>query len=261
MVGLLVAYDNPDLLGSGFSDSSASPFVIAAFQAGLIGFDSFMNVIILVSVMSIGNSGIYGGSRTLTALAEQGYAPKIFTYVDRAGRPLWSTIALLAFGCLGYMNVAASGQTVFEWLLALSGLSTLFTWFAICISHIRFRAAWAHNGHSLSEIPFKAMFGVYGSWVGAIGIVLVFIAQFYVALFPLSGDPPNAYDFFLSYLAMPVVLVLWIIGYALKRKGPLKISQIDVDTGRKEFDWALLEKEQQEIASGGAMKRFYHFCC
>ncbi|TKA82497.1 hypothetical protein B0A55_01243 [Friedmanniomyces simplex] len=37
------------------------------------------------SVVSIGLSGVYGGSRTLTALAEQGYAPKIFAYVDRRG--------------------------------------------------------------------------------------------------------------------------------------------------------------------------------
>jgi amino acid transporter len=39
--------------------------VIAAQDAGLTGYDSFMNFIILVSVVSIGNSGVYGGSRTL----------------------------------------------------------------------------------------------------------------------------------------------------------------------------------------------------
>lgn len=31
------------------------------------------------------------------------------------------------------MNVADVGTTVFDWLLALSGLSTLFTWLAICL--------------------------------------------------------------------------------------------------------------------------------
>ncbi|SRR5258706_16414410 len=46
---------------------------------------------------------------------------------------------------------------VFNWLLAPSGLSTLFTW-GTC--HIRFRKAWKVQGHSIEELPFHAMFGV-----------------------------------------------------------------------------------------------------
>lgn len=136
-----------------------------------------MNFIILISVVSIGNSGVYGGSRTLTALADQGYAPKLFSYIDRSGRPLFSTIAILLFGCLGYVNLSATGPVVFDWLLALSGLAALFTWGSICLAHIRFRSAWAHQGHTLDEIPFKAVFGVYGSYAGLILIVLVLVAQ------------------------------------------------------------------------------------
>lgn len=136
-----------------------------------------MNFIILVSVISIGNSGVYGGSRTLTALAEQGYAPRFFAYIDKAGRPLWSTIAILLFGCLGYITLSANGPLVFDWLLALSGLAALFTWGSICLAHIRFRSAWKHQGHTLDEIPFKAVFGVYGSWAGLILIFLVLMAQ------------------------------------------------------------------------------------
>ena len=143
-----------------------------------------MNAIILISVVSIGNSGVYGGSRTLTALAEQGYAPKCFKYIDKSGRPLFSTIFIIAFGPLGFINLAAAGPVIFDWLLALSGLAALFTWGSICVAHIRFRAAWKAQGHTLEEIPFKAVFGVYGSWVGIIMIVLVFIAQ-------VSSSPPT----------------------------------------------------------------------
>lgn len=177
-VGLLVPYNDDRLLGANpFIDVAASPFVIAANDAGLKGFDSFINVVILISVISIGLSGVYGGSRTLTALAEQGYAPKIFTYVDKAGRPLWSTIAILVCALLAYINLDEDGQIVFDWLVALSGLAALFTWGSICLAHIRFRAAWAYHGHSVDEIPFHAVGGVYGSWLGFILIVLVLIAQ------------------------------------------------------------------------------------
>lgn len=79
-VGLLIDSTDTNLLGANpYADVNASPFVLVGKYAGLRGFDSFMNVIILVSVVSIGVSGVYGGSRTLTALAQQGYAPKVFT--------------------------------------------------------------------------------------------------------------------------------------------------------------------------------------
>ena len=152
-----------------------------------------MNVIILISVLSIGVSGVYGGSRTLTALAEQGFAPRIFTYVDRSGRPLASVSVLIAFGLLGYINIDAQGPTVFAWLQALSALAALFTWGSICLAHIRFRRAWKYHGHTLDEIPFKAVFGVYGSWVGFLLVIIVLIAQ--VSLVYL-------YPFFSIYLSI-----------------------------------------------------------
>ncbi|KAI1932996.1 Amino-acid permease inda1 [Ophidiomyces ophidiicola] len=259
-VGLLVRSDDRRLLGtSGFIDVKASPFVIAAKDAGLNGFDSFMNVIILVSVLSIGNSGVYGGSRTLTALAEQGYAPKFFTYVDRAGRPLFSTITVISFSLLAYINLSADGQEVFDWLLALSGLAALFTWGSICVAHIRFRSAWKYHGHTVDELPFKAALGVTGSWIGLGLIVMVLVAQFYIAVWPLTGGVNDAKGFFKQYLAMPVVLFFWVCGYFWKREGWLKLSQIDVDSGRREIDWEAHHAQQEKIRNSGPLKRIFYW--
>lgn len=250
-IGLLVSSDDPRLFGAGnFIDTTASPFVIAASDAALTGFDSYLNVVILVSVLSIGNSGVYGGSRTLTALAEQGYAPRIFAYVDRAGRPLMSTILIIAMGALSYIGVADQGVEIFDWLLALSGLAALFTWGSICLAHIRFRRAWAYNGRTTDEIPFKAIGGVYGSYLGLGIIIVVLIATFYVSIFPAGndGEMNDAAGFFKSYLAAFVVAFFWGCGYAWKRTGWLKTSQIDVDSGRREIDWeahhAAIEKRR-----------------
>jgi amino acid transporter len=235
-----------------------------------------MNFVILVSVVSIGNSGVYGGSRTLTALADQGYAPKIFSYIDKAGRPLWSTILILTCGLIGYVTLSASGPVVFDWLLALSGLAALFTWGSICLAHIRFRKAWKHQGHTLDEIPFKAIGGVYGSYCGLILIVLVLIAQvsnsrrspifrsnnsqFYTALSPLGVDGiGDAEGFFKSYLALPIVMLFWVCGYFWKREGWLRTSQIDVDTGRRPVNWDLVNATKAEIASYPAWKRLYYW--
>ncbi|OTA53010.1 amino-acid permease inda1 [Hypoxylon sp. EC38] len=255
-VGLLIPSNDPHLLNATSSnDVAASPFVLVGQYAGLNGFNHFMNFIILISVVSIGVSGVYGGSRTLTALAQQGYAPKIFSYVDRSGRPTFSVGLLLAFGLLAYINLAAAGPTVFNWLLALSGLAALFTWGSICLSHIRFRRAWAYHGHTLDEIPFKAVGGVYGSWVGLILVVLVLIAQFYVAICPPGGGFNDVSGFFQSYLALPVVLLFWVVGYLWKRTGWLRTHQIDVDTGRREHDWDEINEFRAQLAAQPAWVR------
>ncbi|KDR79443.1 hypothetical protein GALMADRAFT_1240583 [Galerina marginata CBS 339.88] len=237
IIGLLLPYDEPRLLGG--SGANASPFVIALDKAKIYGLNHFVNITICISVLSIGLSCVYAGSRTLVALAETGYAPKFFAYVDKSSRPLWSVICILLFGALGYVNVIAEGADVFTWLLALSGLSTLFTWLAICLCHIRFRKAWAVQGHSVEELPFQALGGVYGSWFGVILVVVVLIAQFYIAIWPIGGmdsDPKEVAEiFFSSYLAFPVMLLFYGIGYAWKRTLPQRASHIDLDTGRKSW--------------------------
>lgn len=256
-VGLLVSSTDDRLLNSSnpYADG-VSPFVLPLKDAGLHGYDSFMNVVILVSVVSIGVSCVYGGSRTLTALAQQGYAPKMFAYIDRSGRPLPSVIINLAFGALAYVILASTGGVVFDWLLALSGLAALFTWGSILVAHIRFRAAWKLQGRSLDEIPFQALFGVTGSWVSIFLVIIALAAQFFVAIAPpFTSDLNDAEGFFKAYLALPVVLFFWAVGYIWKRKGWVRLADIDLDTGRREHDWDTINAYRRQVASWPAWRR------
>ncbi|KAG6808350.1 hypothetical protein H0H92_010029 [Tricholoma furcatifolium] len=252
VIGLLVPFNEPRLLGG--SGAAASPFVIALDNAHIPGLNHFVNATICVSVLSIGLSCVYAGSRTLTALSETGYAPKIFSYVDKSSRPLFSVIATLAFAPLAYINCAAAGDIVFDWLVALSGLSTIFTWMSICLCHIRFRKAWITQGHSLEELPFRALGGVWGSWFGLILLTLVLIAQFYVAIWPIGGmssDPKIvAEDFFMAYLGFPIMIIFWVGGYAWKKGVPWRASEIDLDTSRK--SWLTVEEMREYRAQRAA---------
>lgn len=276
-VGLLIDHTDPQLLGSGLIDVEASPFVIVADRAGIIGFAHFTNVVIMLSVVSIGLSGVYGGSRTLCALAEQGYAPKFFAYIDRAGRPLWATIFVLAWSPLAFMTLDTGGSIAFDWLQSLSGLAALFTWGSICFAHIRFRNAWKYHGHTLDEIPFRAIFGVTGSWIGLVMVIVVLIAQvcvnhprppsnnanktlqFYTAIYAAvnggADGPQGAEGFFKSYLAFFVVIAFYIVGWAWKRSTWKTLAEIDVDSGRREIDWEILNKERARYASWPKWRR------
>lgn len=85
------------------------------------------------------------------------------------------------------------------------------------------------------------MGGVYGSYLGATILVLVLIAQFYIAVWPI-GDAgtsnERAENFFLVWLSAPILAAFYAIGYIWKRKGPQKASQIDLVTGRKCWETA-----------------------
>lgn len=248
IIGLLIPFTDERLLGG--TSAAASPFVLALQNGKIPGLNHLVNATICISVLSIGLSCVYAGSRTLTALAETGYAPRIFTYVDKSSRPLYSVIAVLIFAPIAYVNVIAVGSTVFDWLSAISGLSTLITWLAICLCHIRFRRAWKVQGHSVEELPFQAMGGVWGSWLGVVLIVLVLIAQFYVAIWPVggvSGSNARAESFFQAYLAMPIMLAMWVGGYIWKRTVPHRAHEIDLDTGRR--SWLTVEEMREYRAA------------
>jgi yeast amino acid transporter len=122
----------------------------------------------------------------MQALAERGMAPKFLAYVDSKGRPIWGIVVQLLFGLIAFVGESGQSGTVFNWLLALSGLSNFFVWASICLAHIRFRAAWKAQGHIKAELPYEAVFGVMGSWYGLILNIICLIATFYVALFVSS---------------------------------------------------------------------------
>ncbi|KAK3987349.1 putative amino-acid permease [Cladorrhinum sp. PSN332] len=274
LVGLLVPYNEPRLLGgTSIADASASPFVIAIESAGTTILPSIMNGVILVSVISVGNSSVFGSSRTLAALAEQGQAPKIFAYVDRRGRPLVAILAASCVGLLAYLaNVEAHGD-VFDWLLAISGLSSIFTWGSTCLAHIRLRKAWAYHHRSLSDMAFRAQAGVVGSWLGFLCNAIILVGQVWVSLRPrpLSGGPDRpdytprerGENFFLQCLAIPVVIVFYVGHKLWYRTGIVKVEDMDIDTGRRDFGrlGIIKAQEDEERAQWPKWKKVYRVVC
>lgn len=267
LVGLLVPYDNARLVGAkSIADATASPFVIAIESAGIQVLPSVMNTIILVAVVSVGNSSVFGSSRTLAALADQGHAPRILAYIDRRGRPLVSIGVASCFGLLAYLADVEAQSDVLNWLLAISALSVIFTWASICLAHIRFRRAWKLRGRSLSELAFRAQPGVLGSWVGLCCNLLILVAQFWVGAWPIGYAQAtigsNVQNFFLQYLAVPIILLMWLGHKLYFRTSYVRLETMDIDTGRRDFNLPVLSaQEEEERYYWPRWKKLYKFFC
>lgn len=239
LVSLLVPYNEPRLLGgSSTVDASASPFVIAVESIGHTVLPSVMNAVILIAVLSVGNSSVFGASRTLAALAEQSHAPRIFSYIDRRGRPSVAVVFTLMVGLLAYLADVKVYADIFDWLVAICGLSSLFTWGSICLCHIRFRKAWSDAGYNIDQIPFKSQVGVIGAYVGLAGNVLVLASQFWMAVSPVRPNNDDlstsgiVRNFFLKVMAVPIVLVFYLGHKLWYRTRVIPIHAMDIDTGR-----------------------------
>lgn len=264
IVGCLVPYTDPNL-GQG-KDGRYSPFVIAIQNAGVSGLPSVFNVVICLSVISVGNSSIYAASRTIAAMAAQGFAPRWCNYIDRQGRPLVGIIIVAVFGLLCFLAATPKYGIVFDWMLAISGLSSIFTWGSINLCHIRFRMAMKKQGRSLDELVFKAAGGVWGSVIG-LGInIAVLGLQFWIALFPIGGSP-DANDFFQAYLSAPVIIAFYVFAKVFYKDWSwfIRSSDMDLDSGCRELDLETLKleniAEKDRIRARGWWYRLYKFWC
>ncbi|EEB05151.1 hypothetical protein SJAG_00149 [Schizosaccharomyces japonicus yFS275] len=230
MMTLIVPGNIPELRSESTSEELISPFVLALQLANLRALPSIMNAVILLSTISVANSASYAAGRTLFALAKNGYAPKIFRRTTKKGEPRNATIGVLCFGCIAYVAEAGLGGAVFNWLLSLCGLSTIFIWGSICLAHLRFRKAWKLQGHTLNELLFTSKFGKLGSYYGVSMTVLCLIAQLYIALFPI-GRKTNAIDFFQAYLAAPVAFFCFLFWKLYKKEERVPLDKIDLMEG------------------------------
>ncbi|KAF5210783.1 S-adenosylmethionine permease gap4 [Clavispora lusitaniae] len=227
-----------------------------------------MNAVILVAVVSVGNSSVYGCSRSLASLAVQGLLPKCVGYVDRAGRPLVAIMITNAFGLLGFLAADQEHQgTVFTWFFSICSLAAFFTWAAICFTHIRYRWALSAQGRSLDEVLFVSPLGIWGSFSGMIILCLIVVGEVWVSIFPI-GESADVTTFWQNCLSLPLTIVLWL-QYKITSKTlgtwMVDLKDIDLDTGRREMDVETLKQEIAEqrafLKSSPLYYRIYRFWC
>lgn len=165
---------------------------------------------------------------------------------DQTGRPWAGLLAnLLLGGSITYMNVSQDGATVFGWLSNLASLISLFGWGLICLCHIRLRAAWKAQGRSVNDLPWRSWGYPYCAWWGLCWSILLIVAEFYLAIWPLH-ETPSAKNFFANFSSVILVVVLYICARIYYR-GPWMVSlkEIDLDDGRRFYHDPFDEEKPQ----------------
>ncbi len=176
VIGLLIPYTSPELLGADVDEISKSPFTLVFERAGLAFAAAVMNAVILTSILSAGNSGMYASTRMLYAMGNSGMAYARFGRVDRRGVPIWALLAT-AIVALGIFLLQMVSDGAYEYIVAASGLTGFIAWLGIAISHYRFRRAYLAQGKSLQDLVYRAKWFPFGPLLALALCILVIIGQ------------------------------------------------------------------------------------
>ncbi len=222
VIACLIPYTSPDLLGSSATDIAISPFTLVFKRAGLAAAASVMNAVILTSVISAANSGMYASSRMLYSLSLDGYAPTYFQHTTKNGVPLRAQVATTVIGALAFITSVA-GPQVYTWLVAASGLTGFIAWLGIAISHFRFRRAFVKQGHDLSELKYHAKWFPFGPILALVLCILVIAGQNTTAFAQFDWEQIGV-----TYLSVPLFIVLFVYYKVRHHTKMVPLDEVDV---------------------------------
>jgi len=179
---------------------NVSPFVNLFSQAGIAAAAIIMNLVVLSSVMSSMNSGVFSTSRMLFGLSREEQAPKAFGRLNSRAVPAnalyFSAICLLLGAALQYF--VPNTIEAFTLATTLSTILFICVWLIIIWSYMIYY-------RTRPELHAKSIFKLPGGLVTCWIVIIFFVGM--IGVLSLEDDTRRA------LMVSPVWFILLIIGY------------------------------------------------
>ncbi|KAI1932102.1 Basic amino-acid permease [Ophidiomyces ophidiicola] len=224
VIGLNVPYNYPNLASR---NSRTSPFTIVFQMVGSKVAGSFINAVIMTSVISAGNHALFAGARLLYTLAVDRHAPAFFGLLTRRKVPWVAVLATSALSglCFGASYIGA-GQ-LWTWMQNIVGVSNQLSWVFIGVASLRFRRAIDAQGLT-HLLPFKNWTYPYGPILSIILNSVLILVQGWSSFSPRF----KGVDFVSFYVQLPIMAGLFVLWKVLKKTKWVKIEEMDLVTDR-----------------------------
>ncbi|WP_246418862.1 amino acid permease [Micrococcus cohnii] len=225
IIGFLIPYTSPNLLGSDVEDISISPFTLVFENAGVLAAATVMNAVILTAILSAGNSGLYASTRMLWALADSGKAPRFLAKVNRRGVPMNALLVTTLVGALCFLTTLIGDGAAYVWLVSASGLAGFIVWMGIAWSHYRFRRAYLAQGRDLADLPYKAALFPLGPIVALLMCAVVVLGQNFEAF---AAGTADLLSIVTAYIGLPLFLAVWLGHKLVTKSRPVRYEDADL---------------------------------
>lgn len=140
---------------------------------------SFMNTVILTSILSAGNHALFAGTRVLYGLAAVDQAPKLLLRTNRNGVPYISLLAVSSVSLIffGLSFLPGGGGQIWNWAQNLVGVSNQLAWLCIGIASWRFRSAWVKQGRLLSDLKYQNPAGKFAAPIVVVSVSFIILSK------------------------------------------------------------------------------------
>ena len=145
-----------------------SPFTRILALANIPGVVTFMEVIIVIALLSAFNAQIYATSRLVFSFSKQGYAPKAFNKLNSQKVPIVAVISSLIFAFVSVALLIWGPANLINILFNAVGGALLVIWAMITLSAIRLRPVFEREGRlkvrmwAYPVLPWLTFFMVVG---------------------------------------------------------------------------------------------------
>ncbi|MGW2819651.1 amino acid permease [Streptomyces sp. NPDC001443] len=180
-------------------------YVAALDSLGIAHAGQIMNFIVLTSVLSCLNSGLYTASRMAFSLGRRGDAPKAFARTTSRGVPRAAILASVAFGFVAVFFNYKFPDSVFLFLVNSSGAVALFVWLVICFSQLRMRKI--IQAEAPEKLVVRMWLYPYLTWAAA--ALIVFVLGY--MLTDTEGESSGRTTVLLSLGVAAVVIVIALV--------------------------------------------------
>jgi GABA permease len=185
-----------------------------------------MNFIVLTSVLSCLNSGLYTASRMAFSLGGRGDAPAAFARTTSRGVPMAAIIASVVFGFVAVFFNYAFPDTVFLFLVNSSGAVALFVWLVICASQLRLRRIIERE--SPEKLVVRMWLFPYLTW--ATIALIVFVLGY--MLTDTEGESSGRTTVLLSLMVALAVVAVSVVKERMRGGEAVTTAETDTDTDK-----------------------------
>ena len=117
----------------------SGPFVAVLNKANIPGVAGFMELVVVVALLSAFNANIYGTSRMAFSLARRGDGPAFMAKLSKTGVPTNAVLLSVFFGFVSVLLNWLLPDDLLGILLNAVGAALLVIWIFIVVSHLRLR--------------------------------------------------------------------------------------------------------------------------
>ncbi|NLU83861.1 amino acid permease [Rhodococcus sp. HNM0569] len=191
------------------ADQGSGPFVGVLDQAHIPGVSGFMELVVVVALLSAFNANIYATSRMAFSLSRRGDGAQFLTKLSNSGVPYAAVLLSVFFGFVSVLLNWWLPDQLLGLLLNAVGAALLVIWTFIVVAHLRLRPRLEREG----ALTVRMWWFPYLSW-----LTLAMLGGFVVLM---AFDTDARQQLIATFVLFLVLCVLSLLNARRRRDAPV----------------------------------------